>query len=217
MELLLVDLEFQLHDLNNKLSILYGLLALSIDGCPISEDRIDAVKSRINEIVKGLQRGFKFETSENLCLTELNQEDLCDFITSVMSKLGRIYSDVSFVFAPSPEKWNENYLIRVEKDLLYQAMENAVENSFKANALTIEFKLLEKQNQIILELCDNGKGLKDLEQVNNAKPATEACGLNIIKDNMKRMGAQTVYTQNSQNGVTLSFIFSPISISLTAL
>lgn len=199
--------QFYLHDLNNKLSLLYGLLTLSQKGAPLSVDRIDAVKCRINEIVKNLQQEIKFEVSENIQLTLLNRDEFCHFLDSTISKLTKIYCSLSINFSSLSETWGDDHKICIEKELLYQAIENAVENAFNAQAVGIEFNLYEKQKKVVLEISDNGQGFNDIENANNEQPFPQATGMHIIRENMKRMGAKAVYTQNHQTGTTLSFHF----------
>lgn len=206
-----------LHDLNNKLLILYGLLNMSQKGSFVDGDRVDAVKSRINEIVKSLHKELKLEGPDNIQLTLLNRNDFCNFISHTVSKLRRIYCDLSINFTSSSEIWAGNHMISIEKELLYQAIENAVENACNAKAIAIEFNLNEKQEQIILELIDNGQGFKDFEKMNSERPSSDATGMHIIKENLKQMGAHAVYAQNIQTGVTLSFVFSRLDETSSAL
>jgi K+-sensing histidine kinase KdpD len=199
--------QFYLHDLNNKLSLLYGLLNLSQRGSHIPQERVDSLICRINEIIKILQKEMNFQTPEGVHLSHFNREEFCEFLATSISKLRAIYSGISINFSSILESWADQQMICIEKELLYQAIENAVENAFNAQSNVIIFKLCEKQHGVVLELIDNGRGFKDIESANKEKLIPQATGMDIIKENMKRMGAHAFYTQNNPTGTTLSFQF----------
>jgi signal transduction histidine kinase len=199
--------QFYLHDLNNKLGLLYGLLNLSQRGSPIPQERVDVLVCRINEIIKILQKEMKFQGPEGIDLTHFNREGFCDFLASTIKKLRAIYPGLSIYLSSIPEFWADDHVICIEKELLYQAIENAVENAFNAQSDAIIFNLCGKQNRLVLELIDNGRGFQDIENANVESLLPQANGMDIIKQNMKRMGAQVVYAQNNPTGTTLSFHF----------
>jgi len=196
-----------LHDLNNKLTLLYALLGRRKSATPPSDERIAAVKERINELVKCLYTEFQFEVDQSLNLSSFTIEDFRKYLTFVVSKLRRIYPEVWITYE---ESFNENdidLMINFDKNLLYQALENAVENSKNAKALLVEFKVYQKDNYLCLDLCDNGEGFKEIEKIDRLLP--EASGVNIIKGNMVLMGGMVEYKSNIQGGVTLTLLFPP--------
>lgn len=198
-----------LHDLNNKLTLLYALLGRRKSETPPSDERIAAVKERINEIVKCLYTEFQFEVDQSLNLSSFTIEDFRKYLTFVVSKLRRIYPEVWITYE---ESFNENdidLMINFDKNLLYQALENAVENSKNAKALLVEFKVYQKDNYLCLDLCDNGEGFKEIEKIDRLLP--EATGMNIIKSNMVFIGGMAEYKSNPQGGVTLTLLFPPKS------
>lgn len=196
-----------LHDLNNKLTLLYALLSRRKNENPPSEEKINAVKERINEIVKCLYTEFQFELDQSLNLSSCTQEDFNKYLSFVITKLRRIYTEVWITFEDQLKVTDSEILINFDKNLLYQAIENAVENSKNAKALLIEIKAYQKDNHVCLELSDNGEGFKEIEKIERLLP--EASGVNIIKGNMEMMGGMAEYQSNSAGGVTLTLVFPP--------
>ena len=196
-----------LHDLNNKLTLLYALLGRRKIETPPSEEKIAAVKDRINEIVKCLYTEFQFEVDQSLNLSSFTIGDFRKYLSFVVSKLRRIYPEVWIIYQESFDNDGTDLIINFDKNFLYQALENAVENSKNANALLIEFKVYKKDNYLCLDLCDNGEGFKEIEKIDRLLP--EASGVNIIKGNMLLMGGMVEYKSNIQGGVTLTLLFPP--------
>lgn len=194
-----------LHDLNNKLTLLYALLSRRKNENPPSEEKINAVKERINEIVKCLYTEFQFELDQSLNLTSFTCEDLIQYLSFAITKLRRIYPEVWITFENNVKDTQFSTFINFDKNLLYQAIENAVENSKNAKALLIEIMLYQKENYVCVDLRDNGEGFQEIEKIDRLLP--EASGMNIIKGNMQIMGGIAEYRSNPEGGVTLSLLF----------
>ena len=196
---------FAIHDLNNKLMNLYCLIRKYKQGNPPPCEKVDANIERINELVKSLYKDFHLESIGQKPFEIFNQDELYAFINSKSQKLSNLFDDVGIKINTPTHQWENNASIEIDKGLLYQALENAVENSQKAKATEIQINLVLKDQHLIVEMTDNGEGFKESEKIDRLLP--HATGVMIIKENMRAMGAKAEYETNSSSGVTLKFIF----------
>ncbi len=197
-----------LHDLNNKLTIIYGALRSYKKGNPPSEEKIDAVKARIQEIIHCLNTEFQFEESSEAEIKTMDREELGETLFSMIEKLNLIYTGTSFLFKNPNQESRNNQFTKIDTKLLYQILENAAENSINAKASSIEISLLEDLNSFKIEIKDNGTGFKENSQLEET--VVKTCGIGIIKENMRMMDGEAAYFTNNPQGVTLTLLFKSI-------
>jgi K+-sensing histidine kinase KdpD len=176
-----------------------------MDDFPICEDKVDSIIERINEIITKLHCEFKNGFIDTNVPIPFNQKAFSDLMEVTVIKLQKIYYEASIIYRESFDVWNDGEFISIEKELLYQVLENAVENSCHAKATEIKLSLVREQNQIILQVSDNGDGIKIKKNTNRIFP--EGTGTEIIKENLNQMGAKSEYTPNPDGGITLSLMF----------
>lgn len=191
------------HDLKNKLTLLYAISRKASQTENLSDDKVNAVIDRINEILTILSSDFDFESEGIISLLPYGQNDLDEFITFSINRMKPLYSNISIDYLKLAESWDEK--IHFDKDLLYQVIENAVENSNNAQAKKVELSLLKEKQFVVIKISDNGTGLKNI--VNPRLPNAQVCGINIIQSNMKRMNGEAVYGPSSSGGVSLTLRF----------
>lgn len=192
------------HDLKNKLTLLYAISKKARQSQPLSDDKVNAVIERINEILKILSSDFDFETEGVISLKSYGLNELNEFILSAINKVKLLYPEISIEYSKLCENWNNK--INFDKDLLYQVLENAIENSNNAQARKIELSLLKENEFIVIKLSDNGEGFKN-DIVDPRLPANQVCGINIIRQNMKRMNGEAFYESSTLGGVSLNLKF----------
>jgi signal transduction histidine kinase len=127
------------HDLKNKLTLLYAISRKARQTQNLSEDKVNAVIDRINEILKILSSDFDFESEGIISLKSYGLNDLNEFLISAMNKIKLLYPDMNIEYFKLIEKWDDK--IHFDKDLLYQVIENAIENSNNAQAKKVEMSL----------------------------------------------------------------------------
>lgn len=184
---------------------LYCLIRKYKQGTPPPCEKVDANIERINELVKSLYKDFHLESIGQKPFEILNQDELYAFINSKSQKLNNLFNDVVIKMNAPNHQWANTASIEIDKDLLYQALENAVENSQNAKSTEIAINLLLKNQHLIVEISDNGEGFQQSEKIDRLLP--HATGVMIIKENMRAMGAKAEYETNHSSGITLKFIF----------
>lgn len=143
-----------LHDIRNKLTLIAGhttLLAKKYgeeDFAPIRTNL-----SRISELINDAYRDLKDEGDQvNSTYTS------ADFINQMdsMVEAARALFPVSIQNEVKDYRRNNNFLIELNPKLIFQVIENAIDNSCKARSTKIIIRLLETDSFSILELIDNG-------------------------------------------------------------
>ena len=137
------------HDLKNKLTLLYAISRKARQTQNLSEDKVNAVIDRINEILKILSSDFDFESEGIISLKSYGLNDLNEFLISAMNKIKLLYPDMNIEYFKLIEKWDDK--IHFDKDLLYQVIENAIENSNNAQAKKVEMSLSKENDFVILD------------------------------------------------------------------
>jgi signal transduction histidine kinase len=205
---------FAIHDLNNKLMLLYGYIRKLQQGNPPSHEKIDALIERINEMMKSLYSDYQPDFIHTPQLEALSREEILKLVDSLKEKSAKIFPDIDIKTQITNVHLNHEAKIEVERELLYQVIENAIENSRNANATEVQMNLSFELDSVVIELCDNGNGFKTHKKLERLIP--QATGMMIIQGNMQSMGARLKYLENKSAGVTLQLIF-PINPQTTPL
>lgn len=194
-----------LHDLNNKLTIIYGALRSCKNGEIPPEKKIDAVKARIQDIIHSLKSEFQFEEELEMEFMALSSEELRVTLLSMIEKLKLIYLGTSISFNDVNLNPKLNPFIKIEKNLLYQILENATENAVNASSSSIEITLTQNLKSTKIEIEDNGTGFKEDSLLEKADDVTSGTG--IIKENMRLMDGEATYSTRNHQGVKLTLLF----------
>jgi signal transduction histidine kinase len=194
-----------LHDLNNKLTIIYGALRSCKNGEIPPEKKIDAVKARIQDIIHSLKSEFQFEEELEMEFMALSSEELRVTLLSMIEKLKLIYLGTSISFNDVNLNPKLNPFIKIEKNLLYQILENATENAVNASSSSIEITLTQNLKSTKIEIEDNGTGFKEDSLLEKADDVTSGTG--IIKENMRLMDGEASYSTRNPQGVKLTLLF----------
>ncbi len=196
---------FAIHDLNNKLMTLYGLIKNYKQGNPPKEEKVNAVIERINELMKSLYSDFEPSCIDRKKLESFNQSELQSFMDFSRNKLTKIFDDLEITTQSSWFEVENHLQIEADKHLLQQVIENAIENCRNAKATKVTMRAVWQDQQAVIEICDNGEGFKEREKPDRL--ISHATGCIIIKENMRAMGAETNYDVTNPSGVTLRLIF----------
>ena len=168
-----------LHDLNNKLTIIYGALRSYKNGKIPPEEKIEAVKARIQDIIHALNSEFQFEEFKNDFLT-LSFVELRENLLLMIEKLRLIYLGTSLSFNVVNEGSTFNQFIKIEKNLLYQILENAIENSVNASSNSVQISLIQELHSTKIEIKDNGTGFMENSQLEET--VVKTCGIGITEE-----------------------------------
>jgi signal transduction histidine kinase len=197
-----------LHDLNNKLTLIYGALRSCKNGKIPPEEKIEAVKARIQDIIHSLNSEFQFQEEHKIEFLTLSYVELRETLLIMIEKLRRIYLGTSLSFNELNGDSTLNPFIKIEKNLLYQILENATENSVNASSSLIEISLIQELHSTKIEIVDNGTGFLENSRIKDT--AVETCGIGIIKENMRLMDGEAAYFTDNPRGVKLTLHFKSI-------
>ena len=194
-----------LHDLNNKLTIIYGALRSYKNGKVPPEERIEAVKARIQDILKALDTELQFDGSHELEFRTLSCEEFKESLNLMVEKLKLLFLETKISFKEIQSGQELQQYIKIEHQLLYQVLENAIENSVNANSSSIEITLSQNLNFTTIDILDNGTGFLTKSELK--RESSKTSGMGIILENMKSMDAEASYSTVQPQGVRLSLLF----------
>lgn len=198
-----------LHDIKNKLTIILGhSFRLSRKHADIDFAPVITNVTRINEIVNDL-----YLYTDNKVNHELENYE----ITAVMFHLIAMAETLSAQFSIKigtfilhDLKVNNEY-IKLNLKLLLQVIENATDNSIKANSSVIDIYLLFEKGNYVIDIVDNGVGLNNHQNIkDNNSLLPHGMGTKIIWQNMKKMNANVEWAPRGGNQGTIAKLIFPI-------
>jgi signal transduction histidine kinase len=177
-----------LHDIRNKLTLISGHTALlsrkygEDDFHPI---RVNLV--RINEIINDAYRFMQEQLRENkLSLTAAEFVKQMDLMTDTVGLLYpvEIKNEVRD-YRPRAE-----FEVDFDIGLVFQVIENAIDNSIKARSTKLIIRVFESGNQCIYEIVDNGIEKKSVEKTehkghDDISIIPHGIGKEIMMENMR--------------------------------
>jgi nitrate/nitrite-specific signal transduction histidine kinase len=181
------------------------MLRCSKMGIEPSEDKINSVTQRIDEILKAISVQIQSGEVETKQTTYLKLSELNHFMQFSISRLKSMYPEIKISFDETVSILPSNASILLNRELCYQAIENAVENSKNAMANSLRIYLETDLKNALLCICDNGIGMKNVDEA--TRITRQASGMNIIQENMKLMNGKFEYLKNADNGITLKLTF----------
>ena len=150
------------HELRTPLTAIQGELEGMIDGIiPVDRERLLSLHEeagRLKKIIEGMEELSKAEASVlNLKKTSIL---LRTFLTDIIARFERMFSDKGVRLELICD---EKLTVFANPDQLSQIIINLVMNAFKATkgGDTIILKAYERNDVIVLEVADNGIGIKD--------------------------------------------------------
>ncbi len=113
--------------------------------------------------------------------------------------------------------YNKPVFIKGDESNLRRALVNLVRNAIQANASRLEFVLTETDNKILLDVSDNGSGIK--EEIRNkifetdftTKKEGMGMGLPIVKSILTDFNATINLLETSPAGTTFRIVFQKIT------
>jgi glucose-6-phosphate-specific signal transduction histidine kinase len=181
---------------------MYAMLRHSQKGLPPSEEKITALIERVNEIIFQLSKELNSIEETLPALIPHDLEELDVFLDHAIQKIRKIYPDIKFLHNKHSHH-HSSYRLLLNNEILYQALENAVENSQNAKASIVSISTIVEDQKIILEITDNGIGLME----NLPDHSIEGTGIFIISENMRIMKGIINYKKPISRGLTLQLIF----------
>ncbi|MBY0415698.1 MAG: hypothetical protein K2Q18_16105 [Bdellovibrionales bacterium] len=197
-----------LHDIRNKLALISGHTSLLAK--KYGEDDFNPIRTnlmRINEIINDAYRFMQQQLDqENLSLSEIEFIKQLDLMTDAVALLYPIE------LKNEVHDYHPRGKFEVDFDigLMFQVIENAIDNSLNAKATKISIRMLESGNQCIYEMVDNGS-LKD----NTPKVVIEnsviphGVGKEIMTQNMEKVGGKVEWTRRIDHSGMIVRLYFP--------
>lgn len=197
-----------LHDIRNKLTLISGHTALlskkygEEDFHPIRTNLV-----RISELINDAYRHLQ-QTNEYPSLMYSPQEFIrqMDLLTETAQLLFPVQ------FKNETRDYNPQALFHIELNLqlVFQVLENTIDNSVKANSTKVIVRLLEVEKYCIYEIIDNGSGKRESEDtsVNDVSIIPHGIGKEIMVQNMKNIHGKVEWARRmDQSGMIVRLYF----------
>ena len=199
-----------LHDIRNKLTLISGHTAMlskkynEEDFAPIRTNL-----ARINEIINDAYKFMQeqLEAAPNT-LTDADFIRQLDLMTDAVALLYpiEIKNEVRD-FHP-----RGNFNVDFDIGLIFQVIENAIDNSLKAHATKLNIRLLETGDKCIYEIVDNGtkktaKTESIVTEENSAMP--HGMGKEIMKDNMNKVHGHVEWARRIDHAGMIVRLYFP--------
>jgi len=184
-----------LHDIRNKLTLISGHTAILCkkygeeDFVPIKTNLV-----RISELVNDAYRQLK-ESSESNYVVYTPKEFVrqMDLLTETMQLLYSLdFKNEVFNFSPMKKDFEIDFNI----SLVFQVLENALDNSLKAKSSKVIIRMLEVGNFVIYEIVDNGESkVQTVTNLDEISILPHGIGKEIIINNMSKINGKVEWTR----------------------
>ncbi|WP_370223624.1 sensor histidine kinase [Cytobacillus sp.] len=189
------DLRAQAHEFTNKLYAILGLLQLN-------------KKEEAIEFIKNEDHIHSIE--EDLLLSKIQDEKVQAILLGKMAQASE--KKINFVIDPEssleslPEKFKLSSLIIILGNLINNAFDAVAEKEEKM----VHFFVTDIGNDIIFEINDNGKGIKDEDKPFifqtgfSSKGKHRGYGLGNVNDEARSLGGMIEFDSNEENGTVFT-------------
>lgn len=199
-----------IHDLLNKHTILfYHIQRAKEDNQHISPEKIEPVVTRIGELINDLCLYHKEANLHKSPFTEHSLNDFFNLLQTYVDKLNKIFLGTHIYLLY--ELTDKTSHVCVEDHLLYQVIENIIENSVNAGKSVISLEVKEEKELITLTIID-------CKKINHTKPKRapslpNGMGTNIIIENMDKMNAKILKKSINEDSFTIILGFPLVRIN----
>ena len=197
-----------LHDIRNKLTLISG--HTTILSKKYGEEDFHAIRTnliRINELVNDayrfMQEGY---VERRLSFTPIEFIRQMDLITETVSFL----YPVDVINETRDYRPRSEYQIDFDINLVFQVIENAIDNSLKAKSTKLIIRLLESGNNCIFEIVDNGSSMKQPESsFEEISIIPHGIGKEIMIDNMRKINGKIEWARRMDNSGMIVRLYFP--------
>ncbi len=200
-----------LHDIRNKLTIISGQTTLL--SRKYGEEDFHALRAnlvRINELINDayrfMQQGFE-ECKLSFTPTEFRRQ--MDLLTETAGLL----FPLEIVNETRDYKPKDDFTIDFNINLVFQVIENAIDNSLKAKSTKLIIRILETGNNCVFEIVDNGGDKKNSEQTfKETSIIPHGIGKEIMNENMKKVHGKIDWTRRLDHSGMIVRLYFPKKI-----
>lgn len=195
-----------LHDIRNKLTLISGHTAILAnkygeeDFLPIRTNLV-----RISELINDAYRHLKEGMSEHkLHLSPHEFVKQLDLFTETIEILFPLEIKNEVLDYRPKNTFNIDFHI----NQVFQVIENAVDNSVKANSSKVIIRLVETVSHCVYEIIDNGTGKVETSYIEDASIIPHGIGKEIMMRNMELVQGKVEWAQRlDQKGMIVRLYF----------
>lgn len=197
-----------LHDIRNKLTLISG--HTSILAKKYGEEDFHAIRTnlvRINELINDAYRSMQADFKEcKLTFTPIEFIRQMDLLTDTVSFL----YPVDVINETRDYRPRTQFNIDFNINLVFQVIENAIDNSIKARSTKLIIRLLESGNNCIFEIVDNGSAKKQPESsLEEISIIPHGIGKEIMIENMSKVDGKIEWTRRVDNSGMIVRLYFP--------
>jgi signal transduction histidine kinase len=182
-----------LHDIRNKLTLISGhttLLSKKYGEEDFTPIRMNLM--RINEIINDAYKFMQQQIEE--APLSLSSDDFIKQLVLITEAVALLYP-LEMVNEVANFHPRGKFDVDFDNGLVFQVIENVIDNSLKAHATKLHIRLLESGNDCIFEIVDNGFKNETGVKSPTASAMPHGIGKEIIMDNMKKLNGKVEWTR----------------------
>lgn len=197
-----------LHDIKNKLALISG--HTSILEKKYGEDDFTPIRTnimRVNDIINDAYRFMQQQLDDsNVTLSNIDFIKQLDLMTDAVALLYPIeVKNEVHDFHP-----RGTFEVEFDIGLIFQVIENAIDNSLKAKATRLNVRMLESGNFSIFEIVDNGTQKENSPKVVVAGSIIpHGVGKEIMIQNMQKVGGKVEWTRRIDHSGMIVRLYFP--------
>lgn len=198
-----------LHDIRNKLTIIGGHTnILSQKYNPEDFLPIKTNIHRINDLVNDA-----YQTLNNKKTQEKDELSLKEFVKKIdLLAEAFIYAfPIQLINQVSDYCTSNEGSVHFNINLLIQVLENAIDNSLKADSSKLIMRVLEEGKFLVLELLDNGSGISASQSVGaEASVIPHGLGKKIMQENMQQINGKIEWAPRMDGSGMMVRLYFPV-------
>jgi two-component system sensor histidine kinase BaeS len=199
------------HELRTPISAIRGELEGMMDGLiPMDREHLQSLSAEIGRL-RGILEGIEeLSQAEASSLTLRKQPfALRPFLKNIVERFTKVFQDKGVTI----ELWcDEGLMVNADPDRLSQVVINLLSNALKAteNGGRVTVKGLVKESEAILEVADNGCGIKEgdlpfvFERFYRASEGGLGLGLTIVRELVEAHGGKISVQSDYGKGTTFT-------------
>lgn len=200
-----------LHDIRNKLTLISGHTAILSK--KYGEADFHAIKTnliRINELINDAYRFMQEGYEEcKLSFTPMEFVRQMDLLTDTIKFL----YPIEVINETRDYKPKGEFNIDFNINLVFQVLENAIDNSLKAKSTKLIIRILESGGNCIFEIVDNGTDKKQTDsEFQEVSIIPHGIGKEIMNENMKKVHGKIEWSRRLDNSGMIVRLYFPKKI-----
>lgn len=197
-----------LHDIRNKLTLISG--HTSILSKKYGEEDFRAIRTNLNRINELINDAYRFmqegHEESKLSFSPIEFIRQMDLLTDTISSL----HPIEVINETRDYRPRSEFKIDFNINLVFQVIENAIENSLRTKSTKIIIRLLESGDNCIFEIVDNGPEEKQLESsFKDVSIIPHEIGKEIMSENMKKVHGEIEWFRRLDNSGMIVRLYFP--------